>query len=606
MKTILLLFSAILSLLRASSLDLRCEASAFGLKSYSGPTLSVHIGNLYLTGGQEQLWRLLKAKYFDYDPYLVSFCSSLRSRNVLIRLVKDLASEFPSLAADCLCVSSKNYHDLPWDVVNPLQSKYFRAHYWSEHSYKRLLLHTKVNETDNANIRWDQTFKGISEAETDGYLSLKDWNVPPARLWSTISFYSIHGVALHVKNRIFEIAATMKSSEGGELIARLLLIGYLYRKTSVIGTYESLRFIEETASDALITSLCACIRSGGHMGPCKDFTFIEQLFNALKSQFSEIFAPYVNLFFHVAVWSLSEVDWRWQVRKFGAFLYDVDRSNWPTISETCAILSLRPSTLLLTKFIYNRPDYLARVVYECPKLIPRQYLSLETRAELFLTTSRSAPAEIGDFSLRFAFDHSKPLSALLMVCNQLEALYRLHHRRLLQMHVNASFFSLEPQVYSFTLLIRAFFSLFLLQNDWYIFDTQQQLIPSSQCPPQVLFTFGFLVGAAVIFQKSLPLKLSFEYFMLIESESSSPIASFYRKSFPEAGSLPFKIYPFMEASLAIITSVLTDPEAKIVEMSPSKQINIFSLGIEKFWMGIEAACDLSLFSRSEFYNLIPQ
>jgi hypothetical protein len=164
---------------------------------------------------------------------------------------------------------------------------------------------------------------------------------------------------------------------------------------------------------------------------------------------------------------------------------------------------------------------------------------------------------------------------------------------------------LTHQIYHFSLLIRAFFELFLTQKEWFKKVDDGEIILSAHCPPQLLFTFGFLLGAAVIFQQPLPFKVSREYFLLHEGRSWGTIEAFYRKHFPEPV-LKSTIYPYSDALLPVITAHLVEPEAMMsFDIDAVDQVKIFAVGLEKFWLGLGAACDLSYFTHTEFYNLIP-
>ena len=508
MRAILLFFSLVASFLKASTLDLGCEASETAIEFSSSAELVEHLKSLSLAEDRNELLNFLRAKYFDFSPHLRTLCSSFKDREEILLLIKELSSEFPVLAADCLCLAAKNHFDLPLDIANPLQSTHFRVRNWSIESIHHMLKQTKANEANNWNIRWDQAFKGILGIQLDEYLNVHEWNAYPARLWSTISFSSIGKANPQIQGRIYEIAYSSDSIESAELIARLLLIGFFYRRTGVVGTHELLSQVEETYADSLIKNLCLCIRVGGQVGPCRSFAFIEKLIDALKQEFLGNFAPFVNLFFHVAGWIVVESDWRWILRKFGEVLYDATRSNWPTLTETCTILNTRPSALLLSEFISARPKYLIALAKECPQLIPKHLVPLQARIETFFKNNRVVSSEFGTFSLRLT---SNSLSNLLRICNQLEALYSLHRRKTLQLRVDCHVPKSQNQICRFSRLILAFFDQFLMQSDWFS-HANNVLIPSAHCPPQILFTFGFLLGAAVIFQQPLPFKLSQEYF----------------------------------------------------------------------------------------------
>ena len=589
-------------------LQIRCKVSDIAMKYKSKLSLVQDLGDFVRNEEWEIIAKLLRARYFDYTPYFEAVCGSLNDTEVIVELMTVLGSEFTQFTADCYALAVKRNGYFLSDIdVNPLQSRHFKAGLLPKDLYLMFLKRTILSENKNICIIWDQALKGIPESQMKDYLSVVEWNDPPARLWSTISFSALEaGCSGGVRQQIFEIFSySGNNSSRGELIARLLLIGYIYRRTSVMGVNEFFDLVREESRDLLIQNLVSCLRFGGKVSPCNESAFIGVVFNELKASFPATATPFLNFLVNLSWWSERESDWLRIVEAVGRFLYD-PKKDWPTIQQSCTILSLKGTASSLTNFISLRPEYLHSLFHECPKRIPNSpaLLPFQTRAESFFKSNRFLPSGIGEFSLSSQVSDS--LSRLLMICNQLEALYSLHRRELIQMRVSVSPSSVSTdKVYRFTLVIRSFFHLFLQQRDWYVFkDEQRLLIPSVQCPPQILFSFGFLIGAAIIFQHKLPFHLSFEYFQLLRSKSLTE--SFYQENFGLKGAIESIIYPFTSAPLFVMTSVLRlQPPLQATSIGPAEQEQIFSAGLEQFRLGFESICNWNLFSSTEFYNLIP-
>lgn len=614
------IFLPVSSLATAQRAD-KCNYSEVGMRFASESDLIDHLGELYLLGERESLFQLLRAKYFDYGPYLSAFCEKLDDRKVVLSLVDDLSDEFGQMAADCLAIAAKSHRNLRVGSANPLQSIHFRAKHWSQNMFTPLIRMAFGNE----NAKWTQIIKDIPESKADDYLNVADWNDAPGRLWSAISITIIDAASQNNRNRIFKIASSTLEGEGlGDLIARLLLVGYFYRRTSVRTTHEFLEHYGiSTTSSSLIQNLSFCLRTGGSIGPCQDYQFFAQLFTELKaSSFETNFAPFLNLFFHASHWFQRLRAWERIVSEMGAFFYNFERANWPSVTETCSILLVRkefdPVTVpILSRHLANRPAYLKNVFFECPQAIPNymmlELLAVEHREELFFKSSRGTALDIGEFSLEVdltQLEHHQ--SVLLMICNQLESLHTIHRRSLLRMRVSSNIVvsnglitPADEQVHPFTFLIQTFFNLFLSQSAWYILNAKGELIPSAHCPPQILFSFGMLIAAAVIYQEELPFKLSQEYFKLIDTAPWDAIVHYYQSQFPAATSIESNIVSYIHEPLFLLTAASIQPPVQATSIGEMDQIDIFYAGLEKFSSGLEAACYWDLFSVDEFYRLIP-
>ena len=265
---------------------------------------------------------------------------------------------------------------------------------------------------------------------------------------------------------------------------------------------------------------------------------------------------------------------------------------FPTISETCILLKsakkLSMVYYILSEHLSTRTSLLHDVFVECSICLPdrliHELIPLQIRLQMTLKWHRKIISENCEESLKMnlPLNNLNPMDKMVSLARELDVLQNKILDDFSYSEMKAYNFPvlLKRNKKSFVLAIEMFFSSFFECQDLYITLNDQSVLPNlTNLDPQILESFGFFLGSALILQHPLNFKLNQFYFNLLRSNYKP---EFYR--------LLFEIYP--------------------KEFISEAQVNIKDLSIQleqgtvKLYTGLSKALEVNFFTMGELYKLL--
>lgn len=547
---------------------LNVESSAIGLRSSCKEELeAVMISYLQNPDDNHLFYSLLKSKYFDYSPVLLSICEVIDDQR-LFKIVSDLVENHlpEELIADCICVSAKNGH---WSrklkfPVNPLISSYFNAKDWNFNQLKHFS--GAAIHDQSIKIRWPALVQANHE-------KLQLFFEQKTSLWKMIKAADITDTSkarFIAKNLVNDVKLVDIQEKSEEFMCKMILLTLINRKfpeSKIIQSftnkifYRLRTFILETDKDNLLLKL-------------ESSEFIEKVLLKIKTVATPaIILNFLGLF-------NDQMDEELFENVLNIFFI-----KQPTINEVCVILQMSSQKRVFSivkLYLSSKIDLLFGVFRECPQNLPekvvRVYIPLQLRLQQTLKKHRKLVQR--NEKLIFNLPNLNNLNA--------KEQFNFMQRELddLFMEIDYKEFDvynypvLDPrrQKKSFVMAIDRFFASFLNCEDYYVLLEDGSIIPDLvNLDPKSLESIGYFLGAAIILQHPVNFKFNEGYFSLLRSNF-----------IPEYHRILFEVYP-QRFKTELPISIL------------AKQLEI---GVNYLYSGFLKALEAQYFSTNELYQLL--
>jgi hypothetical protein len=537
---------------------LTIESSAIGLTSSCKEELEAIMISYFRSPEDDHLfYSLLKSRYFDYSPVLLSICEVIdneRFSKVLSDLVENHLPE--ELIADCISVRAKNS---PWTgkmkyPVNPLISTHFNTKDWSFDQLKYFA--SSAIKDKSIKIRWNLLLQA-------NYEKLQLFFEPQNSLWTMIKASDITDTSkalFIVKHLVNDVENFNIQEKSEEILCKMILFAVIKRRFHESIFYRFRSFLLGTNKRNLLLNL-----------EYSDLEFIEQLFLKIKAVATPaIILNFLELF-------KDQIEEGLFIQALTVFF---NTHQVPTMNEVCVLLRQKRFFNIINLYLSNRIDLLFEVFRECPQNIPqsliRDYISLQLRLQEILKKHRKL-VERNDklvfnlpnlnLSAKEQFDFMlRELNYLFMEVDFKE--FDVYNYPVLD-HIRKK---------SFVMAIDRVFLAFINCKDYYILLEDGSIIPNLiNLDPKLLESIGYFLGAAIILQHPINFRLNEGYFSLLRSNI-----------FSEYHQILLQVYP-QEFRAVLPIAIL----AKKLE-----------IGVNYLYSGLLKAFEAQYFSTTELYELL--